>query len=197
VWNYIKLHGLQDKADRRIVRPDEKLRKIFGGHEALKVEHIPNLVNRYLSPTDPIVLHYTLDPTAPPAERPQAWDVELKVEDTALKNRMTQMLASSKETAGAFAKLDEDIALLAQSLQNAHVKKTFLQQFADDPAAFVQTWLESQSKDLESVLGSGPTEGMTVRQEELRRSEFFQLPWVEEAVAVHHGQYLASRPDRH
>jgi hypothetical protein len=33
---------------------------------------------------------------------------------------------------------------------------------------------------LETILGSGPSDGLTIRQEELRRSEFFQLPWVEE-----------------
>ena len=75
-------------------------------------------------------------------------------------------------------------ALLAQSLHNSHLKRTFLQSFADDPAKFIQRWLESQSRDLESILGSGPTEGLTVRQEELRRSEFFQLPWVEEVCAA-------------
>jgi hypothetical protein len=64
------------------------------------------------------------------------------------------------------------------------MKKTFLESFACDPAQFIQTWLESQSRDLESILGSGPTEGQTVRHEELKRSEFFQLPWVEE-VRVH------------
>jgi SWI/SNF-related matrix-associated actin-dependent regulator of chromatin subfamily D len=73
------------------------------------------------------------------------------------------------------------------------VKKVFLESFAKDPAKFIQTWLESQSRDLESILGSGPTEGLTVRQEELRRSEFFQLPWVEEAVAIQHGTNLAAR----
>lgn len=60
------------------------------------------------------------------------------------------------------------------------MKKTFLESFSCDPAQFIQTWLESQSRDLESILGSGPTEGQTVRQEELKRSEFFRLPWVEE-----------------
>ena len=55
-----------------------------------------------------------------------------------------------------------------------------MESFASDPATFIQTWLESQSRDLETILGSGPTEGMTVRQEDLRRSEFFGLPWVEE-----------------
>lgn len=60
------------------------------------------------------------------------------------------------------------------------MKRTFLESFASDPAQFIQTWLESQSRDLESIMGSGPSEGQTVRQEELKRSEFFQLPWVEE-----------------
>lgn len=154
---------------------------------------------------DPIVLHYNLNPAVPPPERPTAWDVELKVEDLALKNRMAVTVNTSKESAQALLKLDEEvschlghktlclshylheflkqIALLAQSLHNSHMKRTFLESFAKDPAQFIQTWLESQSRDLESILGNGPMEGLTLRQEELRRSEFFQLPWVEE---VHH-----------
>lgn len=79
------------------------------------------------------------------------------------------------------------IALLAQSLHNSHMKRTFLESFAKEPAQFIQTWLESQSRDLESILGNGPSEGQTVRQEELKRSEFFRLPWVEEVrVSLFH-----------
>ena len=138
----------------------------------------------------------------PPPDRPSAWDVELKMEDSALKNRMAVTVNTSKESSQALLKLDEEvccillvfgqtdllttptfanqIALLAQSLHNSHMKKTFLESFAKDPSQFIQTWLESQSRDLESILGNGPMEGLTIRQEELRRSEFFQLPWVEE-----------------
>lgn len=80
----------------------------------------------------------------------------------------------------SFSHFANQIALLAQSLHNSHMKRTFLESFAKDPSHFIQTWLESQSRDLESILGNGPMEGLTIRQEELRRSEFFQLPWVEE-----------------
>jgi len=100
---------------------------------------------------------------------------------------------TSKESAQALLKLDEEIALLAQSLHNSHMKRTFLESFAKDPSQFIQTWLESQSRDLESILGNGPMEGLTIRQEELRRSEFFQLPWVEEAVAIQEGVRLAAK----
>ncbi|KAF8200328.1 hypothetical protein BJ912DRAFT_1054699 [Pholiota molesta] len=115
------------------------------------------------------------------------------MEDTALKNRMAVTVSTSKESAQTLSKIDEEIALLAQSLHNSHMKRTFLESFASDPAQFIQTWLESQSRDLESIMGSGPSEGQTVRQEELKRSEFFQLPWVEEAVAISEGVRLAAK----
>ncbi|KAJ3574032.1 hypothetical protein NP233_g2039 [Leucocoprinus birnbaumii] len=190
LWNYIKLQGLQDKTDRRMIHADEKLRAVFGA-ETIAFQQIPELVNRHLGGPEPVVLHYLLNPTQPPPERPMAWDVEIKMEDSSLKNRMATSVQMSKESMATLMKLDEEIGLLAQSLHNSHLKRTFLQAFADDPAKFIQTWLESQSRDLETILGSGPTEGMTVRQEELRRSEFFQLPWVEEVSTY---KLLAQEP---
>ncbi|KAJ3843095.1 SWI/SNF complex 60 kDa subunit [Lentinula raphanica] len=194
LWNYIRIQGLQDKTDRRLVRADAKLRAIFGA-ETVPFQKLPEYVKRHLAPPEPILLHYSFDPSVPVVEpdRPTAWDVELKMEDGALKSRMGVMLHANKETSSNLAKMDEEIALLAQSLHNSHLKRTFLQSFANDPAKFIQTWLESQSRDLESVLGAGASEGLTLRQEELRRSEFFRLPWVEEAVAVQEGLRLASK----
>jgi len=192
LWNYIKIQGLQDKVDRRMVRADDYLRPVFGA-ESILFQQLPEIVHRYLAPPDPIVLHYTINPAVAPPERPSAWDVEVKMEDTSLKGRMTAMVHISKDSAQELAKLDEEIALHAQSLHNSHLKRTFLESFAKDPAQFIQTWLESQSRDLESVLGSGPSEGATIRAEDLKRSDFFRLPWVEEAVAVQEGMRLASK----
>ncbi|KAJ6591769.1 SWI/SNF complex 60 kDa subunit [Mycena vulgaris] len=192
LWNYIKIQGLQDKVDRRLVRADEKLRPIFNG-ESILFQKLPELVNRCLAAPDPIILHYMINPTIPAPERPMAWDVEVKTEDTALKGRMNVMVQANKDSAQNLAKIDEEISTLAQSLHNSHLKRTFLQSFARDPAQFIQTWLESQSRDLETVLGSGPTDGLTIRQEELKRSEFFRLPWVEEAVSVQEGVRLATK----
>ena len=89
--------------------------------------------------------------------------------------------------------VNPQIALHVQSLQNSFMKRTFLQSFAADPQTFVQTWLESQARDLESVLGAGPSEGASLRQDDLRRSEYFRLPWVEEAVAIQEGMRLAAK----
>ncbi|KAG1853157.1 SWI/SNF complex 60 kDa subunit [Suillus subalutaceus] len=192
MWNYIKINGLQDKTDRRRIRADDYLRPIFGG-DGIMFHQLPELVNRYLMPPDPVVVHYSINPAQVPPERPSAWDIEVKMEDTSLKNRIMVTVQSSKDSMSDLTKLDDEIALLSQSLHNSHTKRQFLQSFARDPANFIQTWLASQSRDLESVLGNGPSEGATIRAEELRRSDFFRLPWVEEAVAVHEGLRLASR----
>ncbi|TDL14860.1 SWI/SNF complex protein [Rickenella mellea] len=193
LWNYIKINGLQDKVDRRVIRTDARLKAIFGVDQ-LPFQQIPELVNRYLHPPDPVILHYTLKPNEPPPVAPQAWDVEVKVEDTSLKSKMTQVVLSmNAESMRELARLDDEIALLAQQIHNSQLKRNFLTSFAENPAEFIQTWLESQSRDLESVLGSGPSEGQTVREEELKRSEFFRLPWVEEAVAVQEGMRMASK----
>jgi len=193
VWNYIKLQDLQDKIDRRTIRPDAALRNIFG-QEPFPFQLIPERVNRFLMRADPIVLHYTLDPAQPPPDRPIAYDVEVKVDDTSLKSRMSHVVMSmAPETAKELSKLDDEISLHVQSLQNSHLKRTFLQSFAGNPQEFIQTWLESQSRDLEAVLGSGPSEGATLRQDDLRRSDYFKLPWVEEAVAIQEGLRLAAK----
>ncbi|KAI0717672.1 SWI/SNF complex 60 kDa subunit [Cerioporus squamosus] len=193
LWNYIKTQNLQDKMDRRIIRVDARLRPIFNA-DTVYFQHLPELVNRFLLPPDPVILHYTLNPAVPPPEKPAAWDVEVKADDSNLKGRMQHVVMSmASDSAKELTKLDEEIALHVQSLNNAHMKRQFLRSFADDPRGFIQTWLASQSRDLESVLGSGPSEGATVRQEDLKRSEFFRLPWVEEAVAIQEGMRLAAK----
>lgn len=199
VWNYVKIMGLQDKADRRIIHCDERLSPLFstpGGGGDVHFHALPELVNRFLAPPDPILIRFSFDPTQAPPEKPTAWDIDIKVEDVGLRAKMTNVVQvqQSKESVAQIQKLDDEISLLAQSLQNSHLKRTFLQSFARDPQLFVQQWLESQSRDLESVLGSGPTEGLTVRQEELKRSEFFRLPWVDEVRAALRQYLLSSHP---
>jgi len=39
---------------------------------------------------------------------------------------------------------------------------------------FIQTWLASQSRDLESILGSGPSEGATIRKEDCLAASSFE-----------------------
>jgi SWI/SNF-related matrix-associated actin-dependent regulator of chromatin subfamily D len=59
---------------------------------------------------DPIVLHYTIDPTQPPPEKPVAYDVEIRVEDTSLKSRMSHVVMNmAPESAKELSKLDDEV----------------------------------------------------------------------------------------
>jgi len=193
LWAYIKTNNLQDKVDRKRIHADAMLRSIFGA-EMIPFNLLPELANRHLTSPNPVVIYYTVNPTAPPPERPSAWDIELKLEDIALKSKMQSVtLNASRDTLRELTKLDDEIATLAQSLQSSVLKRQFLQSFAEDPSGFIQTWLASQSRDLESILGSGPSEGATIRKEDLSRSEFFRMSWVEEAVAIWDGMRVANK----
>lgn len=66
------------------------------------------------------------------------------------------------------------IGLAAQSIRNSKVKLDFLNAFIEDPRSVVKTWLESQSHDLDIILGNE----QGIREEDLKNSEFFSLPWV-------------------
>lgn len=232
LWNYIKINGLQDKVERRTVRTNDELRAVSSpgngalscgadndfaqlfGAETVYFTQLPEIVNRFLMPPDPIVLHYVINPATAPAERPTAWDVEVKLEDLSLKHRMKSVtLDANQATLKTLGDIDDEvrsrsrtihlvsasflhtaqIAVHIQSLHNSVTKSTFLRSFSQKPAEFIQTWLASQSRDLETVLGSGISDGATIRLEDLKRSEFFKLPWVEEAVAIQHGFELSQK----
>jgi len=126
LWNYIKLQGLQDKVDRRVIRADDKLRPVcfdvpfsvsclghmqIFGQDAIGFQKLPDLVNRFLTAPDPVVLHYIINPGTPPPERPQAYDVEVKTEDSALKQKMSVTITASKESGQTLLKLDEEVII--------------------------------------------------------------------------------------
>jgi SWI/SNF-related matrix-associated actin-dependent regulator of chromatin subfamily D len=70
---------------------------------------LPELVNRYLMPPDPVVIHYSINPAQVPPERPSAWDIEVKMEDTSLKNRIMVTVQSSKDSMADLTKLDDEV----------------------------------------------------------------------------------------
>jgi len=70
--------------------------------------------------------------------------------------------------------LSTQIAVAAQSIRNSKLRLDFLKSFASDPKSFVQTWLQSQSRDLDIVLGNE----QGIKEEDLKNSQFFSEPWV-------------------
>jgi len=48
LWAYIKRNGLQDKANRRMINGDDKLRAVFGGRSQVSMFAMTKLVSNHL-----------------------------------------------------------------------------------------------------------------------------------------------------
>ena len=49
LWVYIKKHDLQDKANKRNINADEKLKEVFGGKGTVSMFEMTKLVYKHLS----------------------------------------------------------------------------------------------------------------------------------------------------
>ena len=48
LWDYIRLHGLQDQKNRRQINADENLKAVFGGKEQVSMFEMTKLVSAHL-----------------------------------------------------------------------------------------------------------------------------------------------------
>ncbi|HXX93377.1 MAG TPA: SWIB/MDM2 domain-containing protein [Planctomycetota bacterium] len=48
LWVYIKKHGLQDKANKRMINADDTLKAVFGGKKQVSMFEMTALVSKHL-----------------------------------------------------------------------------------------------------------------------------------------------------
>ncbi|QRV90415.1 SWI/SNF complex protein [Ceratobasidium sp. AG-Ba] len=203
VWAYVRSRGLFDKADRRKVRADDGLRVLFGA-EMFDFHRIPEMVNHNLVQPEPVVLRYDLklDPSTPNPP-PKAFDIPIDVDDVALKTKMQEAyVAVTGSDAAEIQSLEDKISQMIAQITSLSLKREFCKSFAAEPQLFIQRWIESQARDLDNILGQGGMAGsgnakpqVGLGDEDLRRSEFFRLPWVREAIGVYEGMRGTRIPD--
>lgn len=49
IWEYIREHNLQDPSDKRKIKPDNKLAKVFGTDEAVDMFKMPGLLSKHMT----------------------------------------------------------------------------------------------------------------------------------------------------
>lgn len=203
LWSYVKEKKLLDDTDRRKVKCDGPLQALFKT-AMINFHHIPEVVNRFLHPAQPVVLEYWIRTDKAEYKHSTAYDIELELEDLAVRQRQHNVLShfdtSSAETGVTrqIADLDDRIAQAAATIRNRASARDFLANFARDPQAHLRTWIASQARDLDAILGNNPTPGAggsvsTFTAEEMRRAETFRGQWVDEAVIVNEAQRLAEK----
>jgi len=52
VWDYIKLHKLQDQTNKRMINPDAKLGKVLGGPEPIDMFKMTGKISKHLKQPD-------------------------------------------------------------------------------------------------------------------------------------------------
>ncbi|KAF9885500.1 SWI/SNF complex component snf12 [Aspergillus nanangensis] len=161
IWDYIRAMGLQENEEKRLVRCDHRLRSIFG-RDQMFFPQIPESIGPHTSPLDPIKLPYTIrvdedfhkDPT------PTVYDIQVAVEDP-LRAKMLALTQNPQYTTGLrqITAMDEQVALIIQALTHSRARHSFYTALSKDPATFVRRWINSQRRDLETILGEAPRGG--------------------------------------
>lgn len=128
---------------------------------------IPESVGPHTAPMDPIKLPYTIrvdeehhqkDSEAPPT--PTIYDLQVAIDDP-LRTKMLSLTQNPQYTAGMrqIASMDDQVALIVQALTHSRAKHAFYTALSKDPANFVRRWLNSQRRDLETILGEATRGG--------------------------------------
>ncbi|KAL5336473.1 hypothetical protein BJX70DRAFT_389916 [Aspergillus crustosus] len=161
IWDYIRAMGLQEDEEKRLVSCDDRLRAIFG-RDQMFFPQIPESIGPHTSPLDPIKLPYTIrvDEDFHKEPTPTIYDIQVAVEDP-LRSKMLALTQNPQYTAGMrqITQLDDRVALIIQSLTHSRAKHSFFTALSKDPATFVRRWINSQRRDLETILGEAPRGG--------------------------------------
>ncbi|RAK71323.1 SWI-SNF complex subunit [Aspergillus fijiensis CBS 313.89] len=196
IWDYIRAMGLQEDEEKRLVRCDHRLRSIFG-RDQMFFPQIPESIGPHTSPIDPIKLPYTIrvdadyhnDPT------PTVYDIQVALEDP-LRSKMLALTQNPQYTAAMrhISTLDDQVALIVQALTHSRARHSFFTALSKDPATFLRRWVNSQRRDLETILGEATRGGgEDASGPEFRRGGTdgaWDTPVAREAV-----RYMLARPE--
>ncbi|KAF3491481.1 uncharacterized protein GIQ15_00998 [Arthroderma uncinatum] len=196
IWEYVKASGLQESEEKRTIQCDDRLRAIFGC-EKMYFPAIPESTATHTATLEPIKLPYTIrvDPEFQKDPKPTIYDIRVAIDDP-LRAKLISLTASPEFPAMLrhVSSLDDQVALAVQALHHSKAKHSFYTAMSKDPANFMQRWINSQRRDLETVLGETPRPGQGDKGMEFRRGGE-DSAW-DTAVARESVRYMLAKPPR-
>lgn len=158
---------------------------------------IPESTSAHTSPMEPIKLPYTIrvDQDFHKDPKPTVYDIRVAVEDP-LRQKMIALTSNPQYAASIrqINALDDQLSLVTQALTHSKAKHAFYTALSKDPATFIRRWLNSQRRDLETILGEATRGGGEDGSgPEFRRggtSSVWETPVAREAV-----RYMLAKPD--
>lgn len=155
LWEYIKVMGLQEDEEKRHFRCDALLHKIVN-KDTGDIRFIQSYVEQHLLPLPPLKLAYTIRTDEDFAKEPQPTIYDVRVPVPSPLREQLRSFAASHEYSKMLSdvgKLDDDLAVLVQAVGQSKAKHSFFTGLSRDPTNFVRTWLSSQKRDLDVIMG--------------------------------------------
>lgn len=182
IWQYVKARKLQNPHDPSFFICDPPLQKVFG-EEKMKFTMVSQKISQHLFPPQPIHLEHKIKLSGNSPVGNACYDVLVDV-PFPIQRELSVLLANA-EKSKEIDSCDEAICAAIRKIHEHRRRRAFFLGFSQSPVEFINTLIESQSKDLKLVAGEGSRSA-----EKERRSDFFNQPWVEDAVI----RYLNRKP---
>ncbi|KHN23284.1 SWI/SNF complex component SNF12 homolog [Glycine soja] len=172
--NYVKSRKLQIPNDPSFFICDPSLQMVFG-EEKMDFTMVSQKLAQHLTQPQPIHMEHNIKLSGHSPAVSACYDIQVDV-PFPLEKDMSTFLAGF-ESQKEIEAYDEAIRTSLKKIQEHHRRRAFFLSFSQSPAEFIDTLIASQSKDLKLVAGDASHNV----QKELP-SEFFNQPWVEDAV---------------
>ncbi|CAK9170293.1 unnamed protein product [Ilex paraguariensis] len=182
LWHYVKAKKLQIPSDPSFFMCDPPLRKVFG-EEKVKFAMVSQKISQHLTPPQPIHIEHRIKLSGNCPAGNTCYDVLVDVPFSSEKE-MSAFLASL-EKHKEIDVCDQAISAAIKKIHEHRRRRAFFLGFSQSPAEFINTLITSQSIDLKAIARDG-----TRNPEKEHLSEFYNQPWLEDAVI----RYLNRKP---
>ncbi|BAU01533.1 SWI/SNF complex component SNF12-like protein [Vigna angularis] len=182
IWHYVKARKLQNPNDPSFFHCDQPLQKVFG-EEKMKFTMVSQKISSHLFPPQPILLEHKIKLSGNSPVGTACYDVMVDV-PFPIQRELSALLANVEKNK-EIETCDEAICGIIRKIHEHRRRRSFFLGFSQSPVEFINALIESQSRDLKLVSGE-PSRNA----EKERRSDFFNQPWVEDAVI----RYLNRKP---
>ncbi|KAJ7956058.1 SWI/SNF complex component SNF12-like [Quillaja saponaria] len=174
LWHYVKARKLQSPNNPSFFICDPPLRRVFGD-EKIKFSMVAQKISEHLSQPQPIHLEHKVKLSGNCPSGTACYDVLVDV-PFPLEKDISSFLANTERSKEIDA-CDELICASIKKIHEHRRRRAFFLGFSQSPAEFINALIASQSKDLKLVAGDA-----SGNAEKERHSDFYNQPWVEDAV---------------
>lgn len=146
LWEYVTFHSLQNPLEKTSLNLNDELKAIFGV-ETLALSELGAAAARFFSPVSPSVFTYVLETTEESGPGEVSFDVPVTVPWTGFSAPGSSEIGATGPRHLEILQCHERIGTLTRAVEEATLKRTFLDAFAADPVSTTRRLVDSVVQD--------------------------------------------------